>query len=64
VDNELNGPEKIKGFIRKRERGFLRPLAFLELKFPFVAGLPDGTYNFKSKVPIWVNFGGSCTGRY
>jgi hypothetical protein len=51
VDNELNGPEKIKGFIRKRERGFLRPLAFLELKFPFVAGLPDNI-----KYQIWVSF--------
>jgi hypothetical protein len=24
--------------------------------------LPDGTYIFKPKSPIWVNFGGSCNG--
>jgi hypothetical protein len=26
------------------------------------AGLPDGTYVFKPKIQIWVNFGGSCNG--
>jgi hypothetical protein len=26
-------------------------------------GLPDGIYIFKPKMPIWVNFGGSCNGR-
>jgi hypothetical protein len=25
-------------------------------------GLPDGIF-FKPKIPIWVNFGGSCNGR-
>jgi hypothetical protein len=25
--------------------------------------LPDGTYIIKPKIPIWVNFGGSCDGR-
>jgi hypothetical protein len=28
-----------------------------------LAGLPDGMF-FKPKVPIWVNFGGSCDGKY
>jgi hypothetical protein len=26
------------------------------------AGLPDG-HIFQTKIPIWVNFGGSCKGR-
>jgi hypothetical protein len=26
-------------------------------------GLPDGTYIFRPKIRIWVNFGGSCNGR-
>jgi hypothetical protein len=24
--------------------------------------LPDGTYIFEPKIPIWANFGGSCNG--
>jgi hypothetical protein len=26
----------------------------------FGTGLPDGTYVFRPKIPIWVNFRGSC----
>jgi hypothetical protein len=28
--------------------------------FLWATGLPDGTYIFKPKIPLWVNFGGSC----
>jgi hypothetical protein len=27
------------------------------------SGLPDGTYIFKPKIPIWVNFGGPGNGK-
>jgi hypothetical protein len=26
--------------------------------------LPDGTYIFKPKIPLWVNIGGTCNGRF
>jgi hypothetical protein len=33
------------------------------LRFDAAAGLPDGICIFKPKIQIWVNFGGSCSGR-
>jgi hypothetical protein len=28
-----------------------------------LSGLPEGMYSFRPKIPIWVNFGGSCNER-
>jgi hypothetical protein len=33
------------------------------LLFSSGPGLPDGSFS-DQKIPIWVNFGGSCNGRY
>jgi hypothetical protein len=27
------------------------------------SGLPDGIHILKTKIPIWINYGGSCNGR-
>jgi hypothetical protein len=39
------------------------PLFNNEIFLFIAAGLPDGTYIFNPKIPVRVNFGGSCTGR-
>jgi hypothetical protein len=40
-------------FFRAKMANMLRKLGFLS---QFGAGLPDGVYISKSKLPIWVNF--------
>jgi hypothetical protein len=40
------------------------PIGNLEPFFPTVPTIVAGWHIFKTKIPIWVNFGRSCNGKY